>query len=49
MFSSRALKRVAALSGFAGGSLVVCLALFGTGKLTVSSAARQRPPRAAPT
>ena len=39
MLSSGVLKRVAILCGFAGGSLAVCLALFGTGKLTVSSSA----------
>jgi hypothetical protein len=40
MYSIGALKRLAALAAFAGVSLAACLALFGTGKLTVSSSAR---------
>jgi hypothetical protein len=40
MRSRGVLKRAAVLCGFAGGSLAVCLALFGTGKLTVSTSAK---------
>ncbi len=39
MFSKGAIKRLTALIGLAGCSLGICIALFGTGKLTLSSSA----------